>query len=113
MRAPKAVAAPPTMPLVMVSLCSLPNFLADAMTGSAAAWNPSVKGPVPFAAQAFLYSSLAYPLVYVPCVLGWFILRRLDRQDVALRVSGIPLFYLLILAVEFAAWASVQRPIHP
>ena len=70
-------------------------------------------GPVPFAAQAFLYSSLAYPLVYVPCVLGWFILRRLDRQDVALRVSGIPLFYLLILAVEFAAWASVQRPIHP
>jgi hypothetical protein len=37
MRAPKAVAAPPMIPLVIVSLCSVPNFRAVAMTGSAAA----------------------------------------------------------------------------
>ena len=51
MRAPKVAAAPLTTPLVMVSLCSVPNFLAEATIGSAAAWNPSSKAPEPLAAS--------------------------------------------------------------
>ncbi|MGE5131774.1 MAG: MerR family transcriptional regulator [Gemmatimonadota bacterium] len=51
MRAPRVAAAPPSIPLVMVSLCSVPNFLAVAIIGSAAAWNPSSKAPEPVAAS--------------------------------------------------------------
>jgi len=51
MRAPTAVAAPPMTPLVIVSLCSVPNFLAVAMTGSAAEWKPSSKAPPPLTAS--------------------------------------------------------------
>src|SRR6516162_8123549 len=51
MRAPMVAAAPPSIPFVMVSLCSVPNFLADATIGSAAAWNASSKAPEPVAAS--------------------------------------------------------------
>src|SRR5215471_6722522 len=51
MRAPRVAAAPLSTPLVMVSLCSVPNFLAEATIGSAAAWNPSSKAPEPLAAS--------------------------------------------------------------
>jgi hypothetical protein len=51
MRAPRVAAAPLSSPLVMVSLCSVPNFLAEATIGSAAAWNPSSKAPEPVAAS--------------------------------------------------------------
>lgn len=51
MRAPTVAAAPPSSPFVIVSLCSVPNFLADVIIGSAAAWNPSSKAPEPVAAS--------------------------------------------------------------
>ena len=51
MRAPRVAAAPLSTPFVMVSLCSVPNFLAEATIGSAAAWNPSSKAPEPVAAS--------------------------------------------------------------
>lgn len=51
MRAPTAVAAPPITPLVIVSLWSVPNFRACATTGSAAAWKPLSKAPLPLTAS--------------------------------------------------------------
>jgi hypothetical protein len=51
MRAPRVAAAPLSTPFVIVSLCSVPNFLAEATIGSAAAWNPSSKAPEPVAAS--------------------------------------------------------------
>lgn len=53
------------------------------------------KGPVPFSAWAFFYGSIAYPMVYIPCVVAWLILRRKERVDAALRASGIPGLYVL------------------
>jgi len=50
-RAPRVAAAPPSSPFVIVSLCSVPNFLAVSIIGSAAAWNPSSKPPAPLAAS--------------------------------------------------------------
>ncbi len=62
------------------------------------------------AARTFMYSSLAYPLVYIPCVVAWNMLKNANREDAARKVSAIPLFYLIILLVELAVWANSRSP---
>ena len=59
--------------------------------------------------NSFLWGSLVYPAVYVPC---WALARsalKANKEKVALRVSMAPLFYLGILVVLMLAWSRLQH----
>ena len=57
-------------------------------------------------AQTFLWGTIAYPLVYFPCLVFALVMRK-RRERAALRASTIPFQFLALLAVSLGAWILV------
>jgi hypothetical protein len=59
--------------------------------------------------RSFQLGSMAYPLVYVPCLVA--AIRRLMGHDphAAAIISAIPLGLLALLAILFCAWRACER----
>lgn len=79
-------------------------FLAGIMS---LAGDTSNAGPWPVLLIAFvaLLSSLAYPIVYLPC--AFRAIRRLTKKEPAVRLSAVPLIYLAAVGIVFASWYAV------
>ena len=63
--------------------------------------------PVLAVSRGFLVGSLAYPLVFLACVAVALVLRK-SRPAVATRITEIPLYFLILLGVLFAAWSGIS-----
>ena len=57
---------------------------------------------------AFLLGSLAYPVVYIFCLLKTRSKRAKNENEAALRFSVFPLGYLLALGVLLAVWVGIS-----
>ena len=60
-------------------------------------------------ARAFQWTSLAYPVVYLPCVAIACILLKKACEKAALGFSLAPLGYLVVVVALFFAWMSVEK----
>jgi hypothetical protein len=60
-------------------------------------------------ARAFLWTSLAYPVVYLPCLSQARSLFKKMHEEAALGFCVAPLGYLIIVVVLFFAWSNVSK----
>lgn len=59
--------------------------------------------------KAFLYSSLAYPLFYVPCLVAAISASKKGEKMNESRFAWSPLIYLGVIVGLFFAWSSLEK----
>jgi hypothetical protein len=59
--------------------------------------------------RAFLWTSLAYPIVYMLCVSQARLMLKKTHEEAALVFSVVRLGYLALIVVLFFAWMSVEK----
>ena len=59
--------------------------------------------------RAFLWTSLAYPIVYMLCVSQTRLMLKKMQEEAALGFSVVPLGYLVLVVVLFFAWMSIEK----
>ncbi|MEI6155023.1 MAG: hypothetical protein WCQ90_13160 [Deltaproteobacteria bacterium] len=61
-----------------------------------------------WAAKIFLFASIAYPAVYLPCLVAFWVTRHYKQESIAAKLAFIPLGYLGLLIVLLAIWAGAS-----
>ena len=59
-------------------------------------------------AGSFLFGSLAYPAVYLLCLLAFWVSRRRGSELWAGRFTMVPLGYLALLVMILMMWAGIE-----
>jgi len=59
--------------------------------------------------RAFQWTSLAYPVVYVPCAVVALVMLKKMHEKAALGFSLAPMVYVGIVIVLFFAWMNVDK----
>ncbi len=59
--------------------------------------------------KAFLWSSTAYPLVYVPCGLMAFKMIRAGRMESGLWLAGVPVVLLVFIVLLLRVWRRLGK----
>jgi hypothetical protein len=71
------------------------------------------QGPVPsllltWASKAFFFASIAYPAVYLPCLVAFWAMKIYKHETIAAKLAIIPLGYLGLIIVLLAIWAGAS-----
>ena len=92
-------------PLIVYPFILLANVMSLAGSPSSSPVSPALR----LASQAFLWSATLYPIAYVYSLQKCIQLSRDGKFSSARRVSQIPLFYLLVVAILLWAWQRADQ----
>jgi hypothetical protein len=58
--------------------------------------------------KSFLFGSILYPLVYIPCAIAAVRTAKKQEEALAFKLSMVPLVFLSVLVVLFLAWIQLN-----
>jgi hypothetical protein len=85
-----------------------PGILIAGVMSLAAENHGKVPAVLRWIAGSFLFGSLAYPAVYLLCLLAFWVSRRRGSELWAGRFTMVPLGYLALLVMILMMWAGIE-----
>ncbi len=92
-------------------LLGYPFILAANIMSLAAEQSDDRKSFLSFVSHGFLLGSLAYPLVYITCLILTLLMLAYQKADIATLLSIIPLGYLFTIVIFCFLWVSASREV--